>query len=479
MQLPLYVSKLRKDVRLLRVHNDLLQRSHQFQKNKTHELEEENHILRKENITLKKEKQKLEEELEKVRRERDSYKGLVFKEKRVCTSPFSHKPTGRKRGGQIGHKGVSRKKPEQIDQHIHAHLTNCPHCGRPLKQTKVVAAHTVLDVPHWRNMKPIATEYEIERQWCSNCHREVRAVPEGVIPGSRLGINLFTMMMVWHYRFRDPFNKIAEKLNTFYSLNVSEGTLVLMLERAKEWLGEKYDKLIDRIRGAPVKHADETGWIVGADDWWAWVFTTTNETVYTIEESRGGGVAKRMLANAIGILVRDDYKAYLALRLLQQSCWAHLLRVSHNEAVRKEASDEVKKLHKKLTQIFLLLAEDAAKPFDKTEREEWYKDYWQDLQKIINAEYLYADTKRVQTRIRNQGENLLTALLYPDVPLTNNLAERAVMPLVITRKISRGSKTPKGAKTHAVNMSIVETINKQKLPLLDTLRSYLLKPTAD
>ena len=223
------------------------------------------------------------------------------------------------------------------------------------------------------------------------------------------------------------------------------------------------------------KHADETSWPVGKDTWWAWVFTTKKETVYTIEETRGGGIAKEKLEGAKGILVRDDYGAYTKLPIIQQSCWAHLLRKSHEEANRDDASDEVKKLHHHLKDIFLLLQEDCSKPFDKEERQERYSEYIQDIENIINTDYHHADAKRIQTRIRNQRENLLTALLYPDVPLTNNLAEQAVLPMVITRKISRGSKTSDGAKTHAVNMSILETIVKQHLPILDTLQNYLLK----
>lgn len=40
-----------------------------------------------------------------------------------------------------------------------------------------------------------------------------------------------------------------------------------------------------------------------------------------------------------------------------------------------------------------------------------------------------------------QNKNLLTALLYENVPLTNNLAERAIRPMVVTRKISGGSRS--------------------------------------
>mgnify|MGYP001592694159 FL=1 len=72
-------------------------------------------------------------------------------------------------------------------------------------------------------------------------------------------------------------------------------------------------------------------------------------------------------------------------------------------------------------------------------------------------------------------EQILARFKNDGAPLTNNTAERAIRPMVVTRKISGGSKTPNGAKTHAVNMSVIETIVKRKLPLLNTLQEYLLE----
>ena len=253
MNLPLYVSNLRRDVRFLRIHNDQLQRSQRLQKSKADEFIEELREKDKAIAELKKEKEKLEKELEKVKRERDSYKGLVFKQKRSCLSPSSHTPSSRKRGGQLGHPGSSRTKPENIDTHIHAYLALCPDCGNPLDRANSATYHTVVDLPHWSLMKPITTEYEIERQWCSHCHKEARAQPSGVIPGSRLGMNLLVMVMVWHYRFRTPFAKITELLSVSYGIHVSEGTIVSLLKKASDWLGKAYDKLIADIRAAPVK----------------------------------------------------------------------------------------------------------------------------------------------------------------------------------------------------------------------------------
>jgi len=39
--------------------------------------------------------------------------------------------------------------------------------------------------------------------------------------------------------------------------------------------------------------------------------------------------------------------------------------------------------------------------------------------------------------------------------------------MVLARKISRDSKTPTGAAIRAVNMSVVQTLAKRKLPLLE------------
>lgn len=252
-----------------------------------------------------------------------------------------------------------------------------------------------------------------------------------------------------------------------------------MLKRARRYLGGDYKTLLAEIRGSPVKHADETGWRVAGKNWWCWTVATGKATIYTITESRGKGVAEKLLTGTKGVLVRDDYAAYQKLPLPQQSCWAHLLRKSHEEVEREGASEEMVLLHKRLRDLFGLITEDLSLPFVKKEREELYAWYREDISKIINTTFSSSDAQRIQTRVRNQYVNLLTALLYENVPLTNNLAERAIRPLVVTRKISGGSQSVEGAKTHAVNMSIVETICKRNQPLLKTLQSSLLKGATD
>lgn len=460
----------------LRISVALYKRSWELQKDKTTHIQQENTVLKKENENLKQEKEKLLEELEKVKRERDSYKGMVFKTNRqTLASTFAPLVSGRRRGGQVGHKGYGRKTPAQIDKRVHAYLFRCPDCQTKLRRVHASSSHTVTDLPHWTLMQPVITEYTIERQWCTTCKKEVRALPNAVIPGSKLGSNFLTMILVWRYRLRLPVAKITELLQTMYGLAVSQGTIIFSLLHAKQFLGEQYDTLLSEIRGSPILHADETGWRVAGKNSWAWTFVTPKTTLFTIEETRGKGIPEEKLKGAIGVLVRDDYGGYTKLPLPQQSCWAHLLRKSHEATMQEHASGEVKQLHKNLKNLFALLTEDIQKPFDQKPRQELYSWYTTDIQKIIHTTYQSTDAKRIQTRIKNQGTNLITALLYPHVPLTNNAAEKAIRPLVVTRKISGGNQSKEGAAAHAINMSIIETITKRKQLLLQTLQAYLLQ----
>ena len=160
--------------------------------------------------------------------------------------------------------------------------------------------------------------------------------------------------------------------------------------------------------------------------------------------------------------------------LKHQSCWAHLLRKSHELATDINASEEMKALHQELKDLFTLLEVSVKRPFNYWERKIIHQQAWDRISQIINQNYTSLDVKAIQTRIKNQNKNLLTTLLHDGVPLTNNLAERSLRKIVVIRKMSGGSRSWEGAKTTATNMSIYQTIQAKNLPLIPTLKEYLL-----
>lgn len=63
----------------------------------------------------------------------------------------------------------------------------------------------------------------------------------------------------------------------------------------------------------------------------------------------------------------------------------------------------------------------------------------------------------------NQKDTFMTFLEGPKLELSNNAAERAVKPFVISRKNFLFCNTPNGANSSAVIFSIIETAKENRL----------------
>ena len=301
--------------------------------------------------------------------------------------------------------GVSGTLPEKIDQKVRVFLKSCPNCHNKLKRSGSSKIHTVEDIPNLGQIRAQVTEYKIERQWCNHCHREVVGKPALVIPHSRLGLNLIIQILIFKYVCRMSLEVLSEILLQTYEVTISRGGIINLLRRTKAYLGKDYGRLLKAIRASPVKHADETGWRIAGLNGFLWAFLTRQEVYYTIEETRGGAVAKATLGGSSkdDVLVRDDYAGYSKLPLHQQSCWAHLLRKSREEASQPKSSKEVNNLHFTLKSMYQGLLKITNRPFNQGLRQKDYQDYSFKLQRLMDLKFRARDARRIQTRIKNQG----------------------------------------------------------------------------
>lgn len=459
MSIPEELIKLREEAKNLRQENAVKIRAWENQKKKNTELLEELKGVKNELRDAKKENEKLKEALEAVTNHKDSIAKIIFKSAIEKKGKF---PSDRKRGGQLNHQGYGRKKPKKADHEIEAYLSHCPHCQTELNQSETKYERTVEDIPEVETVKVIVTRYTIQRQWCSGCQKEIHANPKNTLPGFRIGLNAIGFILFQKYNQRLPLQKIAESLRYQFGLKLKPGGIQNILHKSRKYFGKEYESIIKRIRKAKVKHADETGWRIEGRNGWCWMFKTTKEVCYVIVETRGKGIPKKILGEKPqGVLVRDDYGAYTKMNMEQQSCWAHLLRVSHDLAVKPTASKEITELHQELKIFFNEIKVISEKTFKIYERKKEHLKYHKKIEEIIGRNYEskeIKDAKAIQTRIANQRDNLITAILHDDVPLTNNSGERQIRQVAIQRKISGGSRSNDGAKTQAVNMSIIQTL---------------------
>jgi transposase len=61
----------------------------------------------------------------------------------------------------------------------------------------------------------------------------------------------------------------------------------------------------------------------------------------------------------------------------------------------------------------------------------------------------------------NDWEAIFRVLSHPELPLTNNEAERALRHWVILRKLSLGTRTPVGSRVVALLASVIDTCRQR------------------
>ena len=145
--------------------------------------------------------------------------------------------------------------------------------------------------------------------------------PRGRAPG------VVALVVELHTEMGVPLAKVAHLLRTTFGLQVTPGGLAHVLHRAARAAAPAYTELCEQVRNAPVVTPDETGWRVGGERHWLWVFTTSDTTVYAICPGRGFDDAATVLGtDYAGVLVRDGWAPYRCYDGLHQTCLNHLLQ---------------------------------------------------------------------------------------------------------------------------------------------------------
>jgi len=390
--------------------------------------------------------------------------------------PAYQKPAVKKRkkkpGRPEGHKGVRRAAPPQIDREVEHRLDRCPECASPLRPcTSPHSTRTriIEDIPE--AIHPVVTKHLLHRDYCPSCKKLVEPKIPDALPNAAIGNRLVALSAHWHYGLGMPISQIVELLNTHLHFPLSEGGLVQMWQRLAQVLEPWYEQLTDRVQTAAVLHADETGWRVNGKTHWLWCFTTQDATVYMIHPSRGSPALLAFFKEAFeGALITDFWAAYDAIANgKRQFCLAHLLRELEKVDQTNSSSDWCafsKKARRLFRDALRLRAREGYAPDAYASRIQRLYGRLVDLMLIESAD---ADVRRLAKRLQKYWEELLTFLEDPTVPATNNHAEREIRPAVIMRKVMQGNRSDKGAQTQSVLMSLLRTLKRRDLPVVDTV----------
>jgi transposase len=368
-------------------------------------------------------------------------------------------------------KGSGRHRMQPTARVRHA-LRRCPDCGAPLAGGTVKRTREVLEVPVPRVM---VTEHVYLERRCPDCGK--RCVPrphlEADVAGhSRLGHGLVSLITVLREAARLPFATIQDLLQTLYGLHLSVGALVLAVARVAHRATSEVDRMTTTIRASPVVHADETGWREAGQNGYVWTFSTPDVRLF-----RHGSRAKAMVTDVLGddfggVLVSDFYAAYTNDARMHQYCWAHLLRDIRAVVEQHPEDAAVRGWAEAVGAVFARAEAGASGSQAQRWRVRQHAEV--DLRELCAPwQEPRVPQTRLCTRILCHLEHLFVFVTESGVPPTNNAAERSLRPLVISRKISGGTRSEHGTMTKLRLASLFGTWRVQGRNPYDACRDLL------
>ncbi len=355
-------------------------------------------------------------------------------------------------------------------------LDACPECGTGLAGGWVQRTREVIEIP----VAPVqVTEHVFMARVCPVCERRQtpKAALNGVAVGrQRLGVNLVSLMVTLREEGRLPIRTIQWYLKTVHLLHLSVGGIVQAIHKAAQQAQPAVAEVLERVRASPVVHADETGWRQDGANGYVWTFSTPTER-YFLRRGRHKEVVDEVLDESFnGVLVSDFYAAYNHYPGPKQRCWAHLLRDIHD---LKAVYPDDAKLARWAGAIHEIYAE--AKAFIHPEaRQRRLAQLRLERKLLARCRRFLDDPLAVQGKLCRRIERFIKELFVfvaePAVPADNNAAERSLRHLVISRKISGGTRSEQGTNSKMALASLFGTWRARGLNPLLACRQLLASP---
>jgi transposase len=395
--------------------------------------------------------------------------------------PVYAKPAVKRRrkkpGAKDGHAGSRRKTPAKVDVRADHRLAACPCCGGGLQRCKRARTRIIEDIP--QEVTPVVTEHTIHRDYCPNCKKHVEPVVPDAMPNATLGHHVVALSSWFHYGLGVTIGQTRDILASHLHAAVTAGGLLDAWGRMAAALRPWYEQIAEQLRDTACLHADETGWRVDGQTHWLWCFCDTRSCLYLIDRSRGGPALRKFFTDAFaGTLVTDFWAAYEQVAADdRQYCLVHLLREMEkvDERNRSPAWAAFAKLLRRLVRDGIRLRKRSDFTVEK------YRSRISLINRRLNkladdaAGGVYADpdARRLGERIGRHRDHLFTFLDKIEVPFDNNHAERNIRPAVIQRKSILCNRSPGGADTQAVLMSVFRTLKLRGLDATKTIASAL------
>jgi transposase len=391
------------------------------------------------------------------------------------------KRSGRKPGGQDGHKGMTLAQVARPDREVRHEPGCCGRCGAGLAGRPVtgVERRQIFDLEPLRTE---VTEHRLIERECGCGHRTKGAAPQGAEAPVQYGSRTAAIIVYLHAGQFLSKERTALALGELFGIPLSSGTVAALTARA----AGRLDGFLEHVRGqiavSEVAGSDETGFRVEGRLAWVHCARTGRYTLLMVHPRRG-----RQAIEAIGVLPRfagvavhdawAPHDTYTAPD--HQLCCAHALR--ELQAVTDAAPPAqwcwATQAAEALTRMQQLVSEaisqgrDAVDPAALAAQVRLFRSA-----ALIGAAQTAARCgppmkkhNALARRLRDRQHDYLRFTSDFRAPPDNNGTERDIRMAKLKQKISGCLRTMTGARQFCAIRSYLSTAAKHGLAFFDAL----------
>ena len=206
--------------------------------------------------------------------------------------------------------------------------------------------------------------------------------------------------------------------------------------------------------------------------------------VFDFQLGRGRDGPKRFLRGFEGVLQSDGYAAYEQVggpKIVQACCWAHARR-KFLEALKLHPGDRLAAhLASQIDELFALDAEARSANLNQAARQALRLERAQPVLTELKPQIEAAQAQALPASALGKAARYTLALWpkltrflqYPELELSNNLAENSMRPIALGRKNWIHLGSPQAGPKVAAILSIVESCRRLQIPIRDYLADVL------
>jgi transposase len=334
-----------------------------------------------------------------------------------------------------------------------------------------------------------------EKRACKQCEERgvvAAPLPERIIEKSLVSDQVVIDTIVAKYCDSLPLYRQSVILKRDAGLDISRSTMVGWVMRVGELLTPIVGVMRRELLRGTYIQADETPVDVQMHDGrgqnhqaYLWQYGTPGGGVifdFRLGREREG--PKQFLQHFDGILQTDGYAAYDHIggpKMVHAACWSHSRR-KFIDAIKLNPKDQPAiRIAKLMDDLFAIDAEARAENMDHAARHARRQRHAPPLLADIRAQILAAQKNALPKSATGKAANYTLALWnkltlfleYPELELSNNLAQNSMRPIAIGRRnwIHIGSAQA-GPKVAAI-FSVVESCRRLKIPVRKYLAAVL------